>query len=280
MVGLDPQNRVEQCLRQHAKPHPHTGRERLAVRARIDHPLRRATDRQCGRRRFPCKTKLAIRRILQQVDRMPGRALVFSQQLNRSLLDRKPGRAAGRVLVVRHEVQHLHPLQLARAAERLQHLLEVAEIYTVAVHPHAAPGQPAALHDAEVNKISRILHQHDVAGVAQRLGQKIQKLLRTVGDDQALGQAGRLTGRCAIEFRDAPGGAFDQRVVARGGAVLQRRLAKRPVTEQFIHQAPAPGQRQRLVVGEAGRKRDQFRPLQLDPHQPRDWRSGRPPAKL
>ena len=97
----------------------------------------------------------------------------------------------------------------------------MAKVDAVAVHPHTTPGDPAALHDTEVDKIRRILHQHDVARVTQRLGGHVKKLLRAVGDDSALGLvARRLATGTTVELSNALGRQFPERVIARGRAVL------------------------------------------------------------
>ena len=273
MVALDPQHWRQQFLRQDAKPHAHAGGERLAVRARVNHAIGRALDGQGGRRRYTGKPQFAIGGVLHQVNRMTSRALVAAQQLQRALLHPQTGRAAGRVLVIRNEVQYFQPGQTTVALERLEHLLEMSEVNTIAVHPHATTGDTAALHDAEVNKIRRVLHQHDVARVAQRLGGHVEKLLRAVGDDRALGLVGRrLATGIAVELPDALGRQFAECGVTRRRAVLQRRFAKRRVSEQLVKQPTASRHRQRWVVSETGRERNQLGPLQFDAHQPRDRR--------
>ena len=155
------------------------------------------------------------------------------------------------------------------------------EIDAVAVHPHTATGNTAALHDAEVNEICRILHQHDVARVAQRLRGQIEKLLRAMGNNRTTGLVRRrLTAEVPVELPDATGCKLPERGVASCRAVLKRRLAKRGVTQHFVKQSPAPRHRQRRVVGETGRQRDQSWPLELDSHQPRDrWLRSTPPHR-
>ena len=278
MVALDPQHRREQGLRQYAETHPHAGCERLAVCAGVNDPVRRAPVGQRGGCRRGSEPQFAVGGVLHQVNRMTRRALVAAQQLQCALLHLAAGRATGRVLVIRNEVQHFHAFQVAGAPERLENLLEMPKVDAVAVHPHAPPVDAPALHDAEVNEISRILHQHNVARVAKRLGGHVQELLRAVGDDRAPGLvARRLATGVAVELPDAPGRQFAQRVIARSRAVLECRLAKRSVAEQLVEQASASGHRQRRVVGKPGRERDQLGPLELEAHQPRDRRLLRAP---
>ena len=59
------------------------------------------------------------------------------------------------------------------------------EVEAVAFEPHGARAQAAALENAQINKIGRVFHQHDVALVAQRFRRHVEQLLRTAGDEQA-----------------------------------------------------------------------------------------------
>ena len=152
------------------------------------------------------------------------------------------------------------------------------KVDAVAIRSHATTGDTAALHDAEINEIRRVLHQYDVARITQYLRGHVKELLRAVGNDRATGLVSRrLAAEVAVELPDALGRQFPERGVARRRAVLKRRLAKRGVTKQLVEQPAAPRHRQRRIVSETSRQRDQPGPLQLDAHQPRDRRLHRAP---
>ena len=62
-----------------------------------------------------------------------------------------------------------------------------------------------------------------------------EPVMRAVGDDRAAGLVSRrLAAEVAVELPDAPGRQLPEHGVARRRAVLQRRLAKRRVAEQFV----------------------------------------------
>ena len=123
-----------------------------------------------------------------------------------------------------------------------------------------------ALRDAEINEVGRVLDEHDVPRIAQRLGEQIKQLLRAVGDQELVG--GNAGGGRLIEFGQPPGRQFAEERVAGRGAVLQCRLAGARSGEDFIQQRAGFGRRQGDVVSEAGGERNELRVRQRQAHQP------------
>ena len=153
------------------------------------------------------------------------------------------------------------------------------EVDAVFIKLHAATAQPVTLGDAEINKIGRVFDEHDVAGIAQRLGGDVEQLLRAVRDDGAGGRVDAGVAQ-AVGLLDMGGGEFAQQRIAHGAAVLQSRAALARRSENTFEQFTRGLERQGGVVGEAGGERDEFGVLERELHQPRDGRLGRATGQL
>ena len=79
MIAFNAQHGSEYRLRQEAEPDAHAGCKRFAVSPRINHAVPAALDGQCGWQVISLKAQLAIRRVLQQVQRMARRLFVLPQ---------------------------------------------------------------------------------------------------------------------------------------------------------------------------------------------------------
>ena len=224
VVGLDAHHRVQQRFRQDAETHARAGRKRFAVSAGVNHPFAGAVRRERRGLIDPGETQLAIRRVFEQIDRVPSGPFKLFQHFQRLDFLDKARRDAGRVLVITDEIEHFDALQLAASLQRFRRLFQMGQINSIARETNATTLQTVALHDAEIDEVGRVLHQDDVAGVAQALGQRVKKLLRAARDDGAfqridflqLARAGSHPGpdRC----RSLP---VDQ---GRGGARPSRRI--------------------------------------------------------
>ena len=64
------------------------------------------------------------------------------------------------------QVKQFNAAQFAGAFERSQDLFQMREVEAVAFEPHGARAQAAALENAQINKIGRVFHEHDVTLVA------------------------------------------------------------------------------------------------------------------
>jgi len=153
-----------------------------------------------------------------------------------------------------------------------QNALQVVQVHPVRFHADAARLDPVALQDAQVNEVAGVFHQHQVAGVAQRLGEHIEELLRAVGDDHPLRGIGGARGGLFVLPAQMLAGELPQGRVARRGAVLQGGLAGLGRAEDFAHQPAHFLPRQGFVVGEPGGQGNQLRPAQRHGQQPGDGR--------
>ena len=138
----------------------------------------------------------------------------------------------------------------------------------------------AALPDAEINKIGRVLHQHDVARIEQGLADHVEKLLRAMRHHQSIHGVRAGSRLCAVLLPDSLRGQFAQMSVARAGSILQRALSAGRRAQNLLQQLTRRLDRQRGIVSESGGKGDQLRPIQRQLHQPRNRRLFGPASKL
>ena len=191
MIPLQSQDHRVNRLRQNAIANADAGRERLAVSAGVDHPIRKPAG---GEGRFfirALETQMAVGRVFQQVDGMPRRLFVSPQQLQRSRLFGESGRDPAGVLEIGDQIQHLHARQIAGVLQRLKNCRQSIKVEAILLHRNSPAIQPPALRDSQINKVSRILDQDDVSRIAERLGDQIQQLLGTVGDNHFFLRVGR-----------------------------------------------------------------------------------------
>ncbi len=188
----------------------HSGGEDLGKRRAVDHDavLVKGLDRGYI---LAGKAQLTVRIILEDHN-----AVFLAEVIDRAAALRRRGNA-GRILKARDDIEQLCVVVTAQLI--LQIAWNNALIITLHADRHSAVGTECVERADE----ARLLAEHDIALVAERLAGKLDTLLTARNDDRGI----KATPDSEF-FLQSGGDRFTQRRITLGDAVLQRRRGLRP----------------------------------------------------
>ena len=217
--------------------------------------LVRRVERLDRRRRRAVVVQLPIRGIFEDQNAVAQAELSGDFHQSRPAVGGE--RQAGGVLEVARAVDEFHAVQLAAVLDAVEQRLDRADVHAAVVHRDGHHAGAEALEGAGVDEVRRGGGDHDVAGVDQRLGDQVQRLLAAGGDDQIVRRQAHVRSGLTLGLLDVRQAALAQPGEARRGAVLQRLAGAGFVGQQVVDDAQHLLSREGEGVDQAGGEADE-----------------------